>query len=301
MENPGIPERLRQFEIPGRVTLATGHGGRPKINITAGQSAAEIYLHGAHVTGFQKNGEPPLLFMSRLSRFAAGQPIRGGVPICFPWFGPREGNVVHGFARITEWELAAAGAVPAGGVTLRFRLPPIAAGDAWPPFDTEFAVTVADQLTMELITTNKSADKILEFENCLHAYFAVGDIAQVSIAGLQGVPFLDYAAGAGGARREGDGARFRFTKETNRVYPDSTGVVEIHDESLQRTIRVEKFNSRSTVVWNPWTTQKMPDDFDSAEYQRMVCVESGNVKQNKLSLSPGQTAALKMVLSSQPF
>lgn len=301
MEKTTLPEQLRTFEIPGRVAFVRGHGGLTKINVSTGRSTAEIYLHGAHITGFQKNGEPPLLFMSRLSRFAAGQPIRGGVPICFPWFGPRAGSGVHGLARITEWELAAASAVPADGVTLRFRLPPNAAGNDWPPFDTEFAVTVTDRLTMELITTNQAADKIFAFENCLHTYFAVGDIARVTLAGLQGVPFLDYAAGAGGARRAENDAALRITKEINRVYLDTPGAVEIRDEILKRTIRVEKFNSQSTVVWNPWTTQKMPDDFDPAEHRQMVCVESGNVKQGQLSLSPGQTAALKVVLSSQPF
>jgi D-hexose-6-phosphate mutarotase len=82
------------------------------------------------------------------------------------------------------------------------------------------------------------------------------------------------------------------------VYPDAVGTVEIRDERFQRTIRVEKTDSRSTVVWNPWTTQKLPDDFDPAEYQRMLCVESGNVKQNRLVLAPGQTAALRVVLHS---
>ena len=127
MENTILPGRLRKFEIPGRVTFASGNGGLPKINITTGQSTAEIYLHGAHITGFQKNGEPPLLFMSRLSQFAAGKAIRGGVPVCFPWFGPREGDVTHGFARITEWNLIETAATPDGGVTVRFRLPATAA------------------------------------------------------------------------------------------------------------------------------------------------------------------------------
>jgi D-hexose-6-phosphate mutarotase len=90
----------------------------------------------------------------------------------------------------------------------------------------------------------------------------------------------------------------RIRKETNRVYPDATGTVEMRDEKNQRTIRVEKFNSHSTVVWNPWTTQKMPEDFDPAEHQHMVCVESGNVWQNKITLAPGATARLKVVLSS---
>ena len=176
MENTILSGRLRKFEIPGRVTFANGNGGLPKINITTGRSTAEIYLHGAHITGFQKNGEPPLLFMSRLSQFAAGKAIRGGVPICFPWFGQREGDVMHGFARITEWNLIEAAATPDGGVTIRFRLPSTTVQAAWPAFRAEFVVTVTDQLTMELMVTNESADRNFDFENCLHTYFAVGDI-----------------------------------------------------------------------------------------------------------------------------
>ena len=300
METSRINRHWRDFEIPGVVTLAGGSGGLPKIKVSAGPGTAEIYLHGAQVSGFQKDGESPLLFMSRLSRFAAGQPIRGGVPICFPWFGPRAGSEAHGFARITEWEWVAA-AAGSDGVQLRFRLPPTTDGAAWPPFNTEFAVTVADRLTMELTTANLSPDQPLEFENCLHTYLAVGDIAQISIAGLQGAPFLDFAAGAGGARKAPGDSLLRITGETNRVYLDSTVPVEVRDEYHRRIIRVEKSNSRSTVVWNPWTTQKMPDDFDPTEHRRMLCVESGNVKQNKLVLPPGQTTTLKAVLTSEAF
>src|ERR1039458_2125101 len=97
MENISIPEWLRKHQIPGRVTITKGGGGLLKINVRTGRSTAEIYLYGAHITGFQKTGEPPLLFMGRLSQFVAGKAIRGGVPICFPWFGPREGDVMHGF------------------------------------------------------------------------------------------------------------------------------------------------------------------------------------------------------------
>jgi D-hexose-6-phosphate mutarotase len=295
MEMTIVPERLRKFEIPGHVTFANGNGGLPKINITTSRSTAEIYLHGAHITGFQKNGEPPLLFMSRLSHFAAGKAIRGGVPVCFPWFGPREGGGVHGFARITEWELVATNVTHGGGAALRFRLPPTVTGAAWPPFNTEFAVTVTDQLTMELVTTNRSPDRNFDFENCLHTYFAVGDIAQVSITGLKGTPFLDKTDG--GARKVEHDDALRIAAVTNRVYPDTPGTVEIRDAKFRRTIRVDKSGSASTVVWNPWTTQLMPD-FDPAEHRQMVCVESGNVSQNKIALAPGATTATKVVLGS---
>ena len=298
MEKTILPARLRQFDIPGRVTFANGNGGLPKINIATGRSAAEIYLHGAHITGFQKNGEPPLLFISRLSHFAMGKAIRGGVPICFPWFGPCSGDVAHGFARITEWDLLETAAAPDRGVTVRFRLPPTVANAAGPACRAEFVVTVTDQLAMELTVTNQSPDRNFDFENCLHTYFAVGDITQVSITGLKGAPFDDFAAGAGGTRKVENDSVLRITKETNRVYPGATGTVEIHDKKFQRTIRVGKFNARSTIVWNPWTTQKLPDDFDPTEHQHMICVESGDVKQNKITLAPGATTAMKVVLSS---
>jgi len=296
-----FPESLRKSEIPGHVTLAKGNGGLPKIKITSGQSTAEIYLHGAHITGFQKTGEPPLLFLSVRSHFAPGQPIRGGVPICFPWFGNRDGQPAHGFARVTEWQLVTTAAAPDGAVTLTFALLQIPGRETWKNLRTEFVVTIADTLTMELMTTNDSCGETLEIENCLHTYFCVGDIAQVSLAGLQGLPYDDFAFGANGAQKPAGKAPLLVTREINRVYPSANGAVEIRDENLKRTIRVEKFNSRSTVVWNPWTTQKLPDDFDPAEHRQMVCVESGNVKQNKLSLAPGKTTSLKVVLSSQPL
>jgi D-hexose-6-phosphate mutarotase len=298
MEMTIFPGRLRKFEIPGRVTFAHGNGGLPKINITTGRSTAEIYLHGAHIIGFQKNGEPPLLFLSRLSQFAAGKPIRGGVPVCFPWFGQREGDVIHGFARITEWDLIETAATPDGGVTVRFRLPSTAANAAWPAYRAEFVVAVTDRLAMELIATNESADRNFDFEDCLHTYFAVGDILDVSIAGLKGAHYLDKTDKS--ARKLESADAIRITAETNRVYPDTPGTVEIRDAKFRRTIRVDKSGSAATVVWNPWTTQLMPD-FDPAEHRQMVCVESGNVGQNKLSLAPGKTAGLKVVLSSRPL
>jgi len=281
------------------VELTTCKGGLPLAKICTPWSKAEIYLLGAHVTGFKKNGEPPLLFMSEKSWFAPGKQIRGGVPVCFPWFGGRDGEPAHGFARITEWALVKTSVAPDGVATLHFRLPAIPRRDAWKNLRTEFVVTVSDKLTMELTTTNNSS-AAMEIENCLHTYFHVGDISQISIAGLQGAPYLDNAAGGNGARKVENESVLRITQETNRVYPDSSGAVEIRDESLKRVIHIEKSGSNSTVVWNPWTTQKLPDDFDPAEHRHMVCVESGNVKQNKISLAPGKISSLKAVLDSRP-
>jgi glucose-6-phosphate 1-epimerase len=287
--------------IPNRVQFISGNGGLTKAVVTSKFSTAEIYLHGAHITGFQKNGEPPLIFMSRKSYFAPGKAIRGGVPICFPWFGNRDGDVSHGFARTTEWKLIETSAAVDGSVTLHFRLPEIPGRAAWKNLHAEFFVTVSDKLTMELISTNESCDKTFEFENCLHTYFHVGDISAVNIHGLRGAHYLDNATGGNGELKIQSESTLRIPKETNRLYLDTTAAVEIRDEIYQRTIRVEKSGSNSTVVWNPWTTQKLPDDFDPAEHKKMVCVESGNVKQNKISLAPGKTSTLKVILTTTPL
>jgi len=301
MEINVIPEKLRRLEIPERVEIVNGHGQLPLIKIRTPWSTAEIYLHGAHVAAFQKNGEPPLIFMSAKSFFAPGKPIRGGVPICFPWFGNHDGGPSHGFGRLTEWQLVKTTAAPDGTVTLTLALPGIPGNSKWNSLRTEFVVTVSDKLTMELTTTGESCDGALEIENCLHTYFHVGDINAVTLTGLEAAPFDDFAFGAGGKRSAVENAPLHIARETNRVYPDHTAAVEIRDEKLKRVIHVEKSNSKSTVVWNPWTTQKMPEDWGANEHLNMVCVESGNVKQNRLSLAPGKSAALKVTLSSAPL
>jgi glucose-6-phosphate 1-epimerase len=288
---------MKNFEISGLVKIISGNGGLPKVAVTTKSSAAEIYLHGAHVTHFQKNGEPPLIFMSAKSYFAPVKAIRGGVPICFPWFGNRAGDGSHGFARTTEWQLVKTSATE-NSATVHFALPKSAGREAWNNLRTEFAVTISDTLTMELIAANESCDETFEFENCLHAYFQVGDILAVSIDGLRGAHYLDNAGGGNGERKTQNEPLLRIAGETNRLYLDTTNAVEIYDENLRRKIRVEKTGSNSTVVWNPWTTQKLPDDFDPAEHKKMVCVEAGNVKENKISLAPGKTSALKVVLST---
>jgi D-hexose-6-phosphate mutarotase len=294
-------ESLRRHEIPGRVAIVAGNGGLSKVVVTAKGGSAEIYSHGAHITHFQKSGEPPLIFISPKSFFAPGKAIRGGIPICYPWFGNREGGPSHGFARITEWELVQTSATADGAVKIHFALPKVSGSSAWNNLRTEFIVTVADTLTMELETTNESCDNTVEFEECLHTYLHVGSIGMVSITGLEKAPFDDFALGSNGARCDAENSKLRITQETNRVYFDATQTVEVRDERLKRVIRVEKFNSQSTVVWNPWTTQKMPEDWGVNDCADMVCVESGNVKQNKISLPPGKATALKVVLGSSPL
>lgn len=269
----------------------------PLVRIETPWSVAEIYLLGATVTHFQKHNEAPLLFLSALSRFEKDAPIRGGIPVIFPWFGkPADKPGQHGSVRSRVWDYSGAKTNTDGSVEVRFKLP--ASADL-PSIGVEYAVTVGEMLVAELIVKNSSTSEFV-FENCLHTYFTIGDIHQTSVTGLKGVEYLDAMDNF--ARKTEQGDAIRFIAETDRVYFNTPHTTEIRDAALRRMMRVEKENSVSTVVWNPWIEKaKRMVDYGDEEYLRMVCVESGNVRAEAINLAPGGVSKLKVKLSSAPF
>jgi D-hexose-6-phosphate mutarotase len=291
---------FNNLEIPGRVLFTEGNGELPMLEINTAWSRAELYLHGAHLTHFQLKDQPPLLFMSQLSRFKEGAPIRGGIPVIFPWFGAREGEPAHGFARTQVWELREISPLSDGGLMLRLSLPDSPAAALFPKFAVEYRLTVGQTLSAELIVNNGSRDQDFTFENCLHTYFQIGDITAISVTGLKGADYLDKADDF--LRKTERAEHVKISREINSIYLNTPHAVEIHDSKLQRRIRIEKSGSLSTVVWNPWVekAQEMPD-FGNEEYREMICVESGNVGENKITLPAGKSASLKIQVSTLPL
>jgi D-hexose-6-phosphate mutarotase len=290
----------KALEIPGRVLFSEGNGDLARLQITTAWSSAEVYLHGAQLTHFEKQKEPPVLFMSQLSRFNEGSPIRGGIPIIFPWFGPREGQPAHGFARTQTWELREVAQLPTGGVSLRLSLPDSPSAALFQRFSADFLITIGKTLSAELSITNLSSDQDFTFENCLHTYFLVGDISAVSVTGLKGTDYLDQTENF--TRKTERAEHIKITQETDRIYLNTTAAVEIHDSKLRRRIRIDKTGSLSTVVWNPWVnkSEQMPD-FGGDEFHKMICVESGNVAENRVTLPAGKTASLKVEIGTLPL
>ena len=289
----------RTSEGQGRVLFSKGNGGLSKLEINSAWSQAEIYLHGAHITHFQRNNEPPVLFMSQKSKFNESTAIRGGIPVIFPWFGGREGHPAHGFARTQRWELREISPRPGGAVTVRLTLPDSPAAAEYPKFSIEYAVTVGQTLAAELTVANLSQGKDFTFENCLHTYFAIGDINAVSVTGLEGVDYLDKTENF--KRKTEPTGGIKISRETDRVYLGTTGPAEIHDAAQQRKIRIDKTGSRSTVVWNPWIEKAAQmGDFGADEYKKMICVESGNVGDNRITLAPGKSATLRVEITTAP-
>jgi glucose-6-phosphate 1-epimerase len=296
--NAGKSDAMTDSKPFGRVAFLDGRGDLPMLEVTTPWSNAEIYLHGAHVTHFKKKDEPPLLFLSQCSRFAQDQPIRGGIPVIFPWFGPREGLGQHGFARLKAWELKEFAPAADGSVSVRFRLPECPEASSFPPFTADYIVKVDRSLTLQLIIKNNSPDKEFLFENCLHTYLSVSDVTAVSVVGLSGVTYLDKVASF--LEKTESSEPVRISSEVDRIYLSTTGSVEVHDSRVGRLIRVDKSGSASTVLWNPWITRATQlSDFGNDEYEQMLCVESGNVAANSISLAPGASSTLTVKLSSE--
>jgi glucose-6-phosphate 1-epimerase len=290
--------------LPASVSTGTGRGGLACVRVEAPHATAELYLHGAHVTAWQPHGHEPVLWTSAESRFAPGAPIRGGVPICFPWFGPHPQDPdapAHGWARTTAWELVGADEDPASGdvrVELSLSDSEATRASAWPHgFTATYRVTVGRSLRLELEVTNRDPEAVT-LTQALHTYLTVGDVREVAVTGLEGADYVDKAPAPGGAThaRQGDGP-LRFTAETDRVLA-SGATVHVRDPRLDRTLVVAKEGSGSTVVWNPWVAKSraMPD-FGDDEWPGMVCVEAANVGTAAVTLPPGASHRLATTLS----
>jgi glucose-6-phosphate 1-epimerase len=283
--------------IPGSVDISAGNGGLPLVTVTTPVSTAEVYLHGAHVTRFGRNGEKPLLFVSSKSHFAPGKAIRGGVPLIFPWFGPNAADPslpAHGFARTRAWELASTARDADGSVTLRLTLAPDAGSrKLWPhEFLLTLAVTVGASLRMALEVRN-TGDQPFRFEEAFHTYLAVSDVQRVQIDGLAGRAYLDKTDA--GARKVQKESPFGITGETDRLYLDTPDTVLITDPAGSpaggpRVVVVSKENAGSTVVWNPWIAKAIAmSDFGDQEWPEMLCIETANAASNAVTLGPGQS------------
>lgn len=269
--------------------------GLPYLTIANPLATARIYLHGGHVAQWRPASHGDVLWMSARSLYATDKPLRGGIPICFPWFGPhpeRAELAAHGFARLREWTLESADDLPDGSTRAVLTLATDAGTRAVWPHDATLTltVTVGTTLTVELAIANRDATP-LACEAALHTYFSVGDIRRTTIEGLAGTPYLDKVGGP--TRRVEGSAPIAFTGETDRVYLGTTATATIVDPLLGRRIAVAKRGSRSTVVWNPWTAKaaKMAD-YGDHEWPGMVCVETANAVDDRMTIAAGVTARM---------
>jgi glucose-6-phosphate 1-epimerase len=278
---------------------ATLENGLAALRVRNAFGSILVYRQGAHVVEYSPAEAPAVLFTSAASRFERGKAIRGGVPICFPWFGPhptRSELPAHGFARTSEFEYRGSRANEGGETTLHFSLTGSdATRDAFPfEFSLDYEVTLAKKLLLRLRVTNSGAVPFT-FEEALHSYFSVSDVRRVRVVGLAGDAYLDQLSG----RSEVEGEHpVGIDREVDRVYRSSADS-RIEDPDLGRAIVVGKVGSRSTVLWNPWVEKsRRLADFGDEEYVKMLCIESANVRPHAVELAASETHELAVSLES---
>ncbi len=293
-----LTELDRRFGIPGRARVCEGDGGLARVDIASPLAQGQMYLHGAHVTAWRPAGGEEVLFLSSKSRWVEGQAIRGGIPICFPWFRGKADDPhapAHGFVRTRSWQLDSILESSAGVVVTMFiesdeptrRL-----------FSADFRlvhrVTFGSELKLQLVCINTGKTP-LRFEEALHTYNRVADVGTVRLQGLDGARFLDNTDSNKEKTQIGDVA---VASQTDNAFLNTQNAVDLLDLNLRRRIRLHKANSSTTVVWNPWQEGAARlRDLGEGEWEQFLCVEASNIMGDTVTLAPGQEHTMTAVLS----
>ena len=294
-----------QFGIAGQLSFREDASGLVVAEISNPQATASLCLQGAHLMTWQPRSQSvPVIWLSRDAKLAAGKSIRGGVPVCWPWFGAHAtetGFPAHGYARTVPWQVIETGIEPDGATRLTLRLTENEKTRAqWPHSSTlELTIIAGEKLRMELVTENTGASDFTVSE-ALHTYFKISDIGTVNVTGLAGSDYWDKVGGSTLKKQDGI---IRFSGETDRVYINSATECTIEDDGLKRRICIAKSGSLSTVVWTPWTAkaEKMGDLGQPDGWREMLCVESANAFDNAVRVAAGTKHKLVVEYQAEPL
>ncbi|MBZ0067370.1 MAG: dihydroxy-acid dehydratase [Thiobacillus sp.] len=295
---------LSRFAIPGQLSFREGAGGLSYADIDNHGGRATICLQGAHVVSFRpKSQQEPVVWVSDAAKFAPGKSIRGGAPVCWPWFGAHASEAsfpAHGFARTVPWTVVGSRKRNDAKTELTLQLADSEQTRKQWPHATRLTLTVivGDKLELQLATTNLG-DQSMQIGEALHTYLQISDVGSVKITGLEGCTFHDKVDNF--ARKKQSGA-IALKSEVDRVYVNTPAACVIEDAGLNRRIRIAKTGSLSTIVWTPWTEKAgqmgdMGKGKSGTGWREMVCVESANAMDNLVTVAPGETHTLAVTYS----
>lgn len=287
-----------QFAINNELSFQQAQGDHTMIDIDNQYAKAKISLYGGQVLSYLPKGRTEdVLFLSDKAIHQVGKAIRGGIPVCWPWFGNDTsgfGRPAHGFARNLLWEHLKTSNNEDGSSSVKLG---VTSSDEtlaiWPnKFELEIDITVGQQLIVALTTKNTNNRDII-ISQALHTYFNVGAINQVSVSGLNDINYLDKLDGYMLKQQNGD---VKIDQEVDRVYQDVSTQVRLVDDSLHRTITVSSKGSNSTVIWNPWKeTSANFADLSADAYQHFLCIENANVFEDSISIAAGESHTLTAI------
>jgi len=267
------------------------------IEISNACAEAKIALQGAHIFHYKTTDTEPLLWLSELACFEEGKAIRGGIPLCFPWFGKHKADPTlpqHGFARTSMWSLSKTGEIDRDTTHVQLQLLPTKESKVlWPyDFDVRLDMLISSELTMTLSITNTDI-KPFEISLALHTYFNVSDVDNIVVEGLKGCQYFDSLEGEAYIQKE----NITITEEVDRVYFKTAKDVILQDTNRKLVLTSE--GSNSLVVWNPWIKKaKQMADMGEGGYRSMVCLETGNIREDARLVDVGETHVLKAVMKS---
>jgi D-hexose-6-phosphate mutarotase len=298
MNNTELAKLNQKYGIRDQLIFTEGPGGFIIAEMRNPHGEATVALHGGHILSFRPRDHEPVLWLSRNSHFKTGKAIRGGIPVCWPWFADHPTDTdkpAHGFVRTAVWSVTESEKLADESTRLKLL---IADSEKtmklWPHrFQLEIDITVSDVLRIKLIATNTDSKPFM-CGGALHSYFNISSISNIMIKGLEGCPFIDKVDQD---RRKVQDGSVSFESETDRIYLDTRADCTIEDSGMNRRIGISKNGSRTTVVWNPWIDKagKMKD-FGDSEYKNMVCVETVNADTDVISLAPGNTHTLECAI-----
>ncbi|WP_196716566.1 D-hexose-6-phosphate mutarotase [Actinomyces trachealis] len=275
--------------LPRTAVLGPGRGGEQRLLVDAPAGSAELYLFGAHLTSWVPRGGKPVLFLSRKAVFDGETGIRGGVPLCLPWFGVGPNGTSrprHGWARTMTWDLRTVQSTPTGGVRALLTL-------EHDSISAMYEVEIGEQLTMSLSLRNTGTEPRL-VEAALHSYLAVHDVTACVVTGIEGAEYTED--GVSGRKQEGP---LRVRGPVDRVYRSSE-TVRVTDPGSARSVVVEGVNSPTTVIWNPWSTaSKGMTDLAADEFPRFLCVETAAACQDAPVIEPGRSWSMAARISTE--
>ncbi len=297
MNYPDIQILNQRFGAPGRIAFRTGEAGLPIIALVNAYGTCELSLYGGQVLSYRPTGHVPVLFTSKAAVYEPGKPIRGGIPVCWPWFGPSADKTqpLHGFARLMQWGLQAT-EYSSDVTEVRLTL-----SDSeltrriWPyAFELTLRVWLDQRLNLALTTVNRDT-RPFTLTQAFHPYFRVRQITDTTVRGLDKAPSLDLLTGQAGVQE----GTLDIRSETDRVFLPAAPECVLHDSGLGRAIAVAFTGTRRLVVWNPWIDKaRAMSDFGDDEYLRMLCLEPANTADDAVSLDPGAQHTLSCALQA---
>ncbi len=288
-----------QFGIHGVVDFIDLSPAYPAIQIQNAHAKALIALHGGHVMEYQPHGHDPVLWMSKSTLLEEGKPIRGGIPVCWPWFANHATDSSlppHGFVRTKFWSLDAVSQSATGTTIVKLSTAHDEPSfEVWPhQFRLELTVEVGASLSVGMRMENADSTP-WECAAALHTYLTVGEISKIQVQGLDGVSYTDKLQNLAVLKQSGP---IRFDAECDRIYQPTTSDVTVCDAALDREICVSKTGSQSTVVWNPWIAKaKALSDFDDEGYLTMVCIETACALTDVIHVEPNSAHEMTTTVS----